>query len=407
MQQKNIPFEQLEEAVLSQLKSQSYMDSTLRLYRIRFARIHEFLSEGGIRFYSPEAGQKFLASLYCQRSTMSGYVCAVRRLDDFLADRPYRCHHGGEAIRLPESYAEMLQEYLFECREAGNRPATLRAKETAASRFLQFLWENGCQELRSLDAALASRALLIFENRDDYARVRSFLSFLADRSTTETDLSGIVPRHRRKKVLPTVYTVEEIKKAEKAIDVSTETGRRDLAIVLLATRMGLRAGDIAKLRLDEIDLTTGYLHIIQEKTLVPLTLRMPEEVIEAIKAYLDNRPYKAADGYVFHSLSAPYGKVTSSIIRHAVNNSLSAAGIDTSGRKHGPHAFRSSLASSMVNDGASYETVRRILGHTDPDVIKHYARTDIENLRLCAIDPPPPSGLFEECLFGKEMAGHV
>jgi hypothetical protein len=47
-----------------------------------------------------------------------------------------------------------------------------------------------------------------------------------------------------------------------------------------------------------------------------------------------------------------------------------------------------------VNDGTPYEVVRRILGHSDPDVIKHYAKADIENLRMCSIDPPVPTGLF-------------
>ena len=62
---------------------------------------------------------------------------------------------------------------------------------------------------------------------------------------------------------------------------------------------------------------------------------------------------------------------------------------------------------SMVNDGGSYETVRKILGHTDPDVIKHYAKTDIENLRFCAIAPPVPSGLFNDYLSGKKVISHV
>ena len=61
----------------------------------------------------------------------------------------------------------------------------------------------------------------------------------------------------------------------------------------------------------------------------------------------------------------------------------------------------------MVNDGVSYEIVRRILGHSDPDVIKHYAKADIENLRLCSIEPPAPSGLFYEYLSGKEVSCHV
>ena len=90
------------------------------------------------------------------------------------------------------------------------------------------------------------------------------------------------------------------------------------------------------------------------------------------------------------------GRITTSIIRHALNECFAAANVNTAGKKHGPHAFRSSLASSMVNDNASYEVVRRILGHSNPDVIKHYAKADIENLRMCSIDPPIPTGIFHD-----------
>lgn len=103
----------------------------------------------------------------------------------------------------------------------------------------------------------------------------------------------------------------------------------------------------------------------------------------------------------------PYGRITTSIIRHTVTNHMKSAGIDIPRRKHGPHAFRSSLASSMVNDDVSYATVRRILGHTDPNVIKHYAKTDIEHLRLCSIEPPSPKGIFKDYLSGRGKIRHV
>lgn len=407
MKEKNIPFNQLEEAVLTQLKEQGYMDSTLIIYRRTFDRIHRLLIESCQQFYCSEAGKEFLSRTHVKDSTQSAYSCAVRRLDDYINDRPYRCHHGGEMYPVPQSYSEVLNAYLTHCTEKGNRPATIKSKEVTTARFLNFLQENGCRSIEDLNTGLISRALLIFDNKDNYPRVRQLLSFLSDSSLTVTDFSGIVPSYSRRKVLPTIYTVAEIKKAEQAIDPSTETGRRDKAMILLATRMGMRAGDIAKLKKDEIDFSTGYLHFIQEKTLVPLTLQMPDEVSDALQKYLDNQTYSFQDDYVFHSLSAPYGKVTSGIIRHAVNRYLTSAGIDVSHRKHGPHALRSSLASSMVNDGGSYETVRRILGHTDPDIIKHYARSDIANLRLCSIEPPPPSGLFKEYLTGKEVISHV
>lgn len=106
-------------------------------------------------------------------------------------------------------------------------------------------------------------------------------------------------------------------------------------------------------------------------------------------------------------MTAPYEHITPSIIRHIVNDSLNGAGIDINGRKHGPHALRSSLASSMVNDGVSYDIVRRILGHSDPDVIKHYAKADIENLRLCSLEPPVPSGYFSDYLSRKKVIRRV
>jgi site-specific recombinase XerD len=79
---------------------------------------------------------------------------------------------------------------------------------------------------------------------------------------------------------------------------------------------------------------------------------------------------------------------------------FTSAGVSISGKKHGPHALRSSLASSMINGGVSYEVTRHMLGHYDPEAIKHYAKVDIENLRSYAIDIPEPSGVFEEILNG-------
>lgn len=406
MEEKKIPFNQLKEAVLCQLKEHGYKDSTLTNYRRFYDRITSFLTNNGIVYYSSEIGKEFLASTHVKSITQVAYTCAVRRLDDYINNRPYRCHHGGETLRIPECYVEVLNSYICRCKEKGNRKSTVKAKEVTITQLLNFLWENDCYELSCLNPSLLTRALLIYRNKDNYSQVREFLTYLSNTGITTIDFSGIVPHYRKKKVLPTVYTVDEITRLEQTINPTTEKGCRDLAMILLATRMGLRAGDISKLRCDEIDFSNGYIRIIQEKTLVPLILQMPVDVSVAIRNHLDNRT-RNSDEYVFHSLSAPYERVTPSIIRHAVNDYLIAAKIDTSERKCGPHALRSSMASSMVNDGASYETVRRILGHTDSDVIKHYARSDIANLKLCSIDAPPASGLFKKYLHGEEMISHV
>ena len=77
------------------------------------------------------------------------------------------------------------------------------------------------------------------------------------------------------------------------------------------------------------------------------------------------------------------------------------AGIDQDEKKHGQHELMSSLATSMVNDDIPTETIRKILGHTDPDAIKHYAKVDIKHLREYAIAAPAADGSFLDFLYGR------
>ena len=407
MSNNDIPFAELMNEVINQLKSWQYMDSTLITYRRIYKRILAFLAEHGTDVYTHEFGKAFIDGSNVCKSTLSSYICAVRRLDDYIDGKPYRCHHDNPKLEAPLEFSDILSEYLHECERSGNKPLTVLSKEKTCVSFLNQVAHNGCFDLLKLDAGIITRALLVYSNKDNYARVRQFLQYLAVEGITEVDFSGMVPHYKRTIPLPTVYTPEEIYQMETSIDTSTITGKRNLAIIRLASRMGLRAGDITALKLSEIDFIGGYITITQEKTNVPLALQMPSDVSEALKVYLENDKYFLKDGYVFHSMTAPYGRITTSVIRHVLNECVHNANINVAGRKHGSHALRSSLASSMVNDGASYEVVRRILGHTDLNVIKRYAKADIENLRLCAIDPPPASGLFLEYLSGKEVISHV
>lgn len=408
MAEKTLNFHKLSDCVINQLKKQNYMDSTLMVYRRIYNRIYSLMKKLGIETYTPEIGRQFLDSVNVCRSTFSAYTCAVRRLNDYIDDIPYRCHHGSQLEKVPEDLSNILNEYLNECSNTGNKSPTILAKKKTCVRFLNCIKQIGCNDIGDLNAGKISQALLIYDNKDNYARIRQFLRYLYDSGLIKTDFSGIVPHYKRRSVLPTTYTPSEIKKVENAIDTATDTGKRDRAIILLATRMGLRSGDIAKLKWSEVDLNSGYIHLRQEKTGIPLSLQMPEAVMAAITTFLESAKSSGrCDEYVFHGMSAPYGRITTSIIRHATDRYFHKAGIDTSRKKHGPHTFRSSLASSMVNDGVSYETVRRILGHSDLNVIKHYAKVDIENLRLCALDPPRPKGIFADYLSGKKVVRHV
>jgi site-specific recombinase XerD len=131
-----------------------------------------------------------------------------------------------------------------------------------------------------------------------------------------------------------------------------------------------------------------------------IELSLIKAVKDALLDYISNGRPDSGEKKIFLRKSAPYSPITTSVIRFEFSKYFKLAGINTSGKKHGPHSFRSSLATSMVNDNVPYEAVRKLLGHVDPDAIKHYAKLDVEKLRLCSIETIKPSGLFKSFLEG-------
>ena len=95
--------------------------------------------------------------------------------------------------------------------------------------------------------------------------------------------------------------------------------------------------------------------------------------------------------------------MTKSEVIACFRRALRKAKIERGNRGYGPRVFRSSLASSMVNDGIPYEAVRKTLGHIDPNAISHYARLDIESLRFYALPVPKATGAFADFLAGRRV----
>ena len=162
---------------------------------------------------------------------------------------------------------------------------------------------------------------------------------------------------------------------------------------------GLRSGDIVKLKIEDIK-GKKEINIIQQKTEKALHLPLIEDVSVAIDDYLAVRPSSMARE-IFINIYAPYNPISTGTIRNLLKKYMSVADIDVGNRKKGPHALRSSLASSMVNDDVSYETVRKVLGHSSNNAIKHYARIDVEKLRQYCLEPPQVSGHFKAFLTGE------
>lgn len=363
------------------------------------------MHQNTITVFSSEVGDAFFKDYIASHEISVSYQKAINtvlgRLNDYSEGKKYHLQRRKPPVNLPENYAVLLENYLSFCEQSGNRKETIKGKRKFCGDFLFHLISLGCNNIGNIDFSRICKACLMFDNKDAWAAIRMFLKYLYEERIVEYDYSTLVPSYTRPFVIPTTYSEDEILRFENAIDQSSKTGIRDYAMLLLATRLGMRSGDIARLTFNEIDFDREFIHIIQEKTLQPLELPIFPEIKAAIINYIENARPKVKDEYhIFLRHNAPYQKITTSVIRFATTKYFRKAGINISDKKHGLHTFRSSLASSMVNDQVPYDAVRKVLGHTDPNAIKYYAKIDIERLREYSIAVPAPSGVFDVFLNG-------
>jgi site-specific recombinase XerD len=207
---------------------------------------------------------------------------------------------------------------------------------------------------------------------------------------------------------PTVYSAEEISRVENSFDLTAPNGIRNYAITLLMTRYGIRACDVAALTIDNVDFANNRLRFIQQKTNEPWEGELISEAKTALQNYITNvRPNINECSQIFITLSVPYAPIGGSHINTMIGQQFQNANINIAGKRHGSRAFRSSIASNMINDGVPTEVVRNILGHETEYAIKHYARIDIERMRFCALSVPEPMGIFAQMLSGKKAIFHV
>jgi site-specific recombinase XerD len=171
-------------------------------------------------------------------------------------------------------------------------------------------------------------------------------------------------------------------------DHSTEVGKRDYAILLLLARLGLRAGEVVKLRLEDLHWTNGEI-IVRGKGAFCEALPLIQEVGEAIVDYLEQGRPKCASRHLFLRSKAPLRGFASSVaISTLVRRALERVGQDPPSK--GAHLFRHGLACSMLHQGATLEEIGEILRHRHPDTTALYAKVDLPRLR--ALAAPWPGG---------------
>ena len=186
-----------------------------------------------------------------------------------------------------------------------------------------------------------------------------------------------------------IFSDADKRKLAAAPDRSSDVGKRDKAVIMLAIDCGLRSSDICNLKLTDIDWRTASLNIVQKKTGTQISVPFSYESGDALADYILNARGPSPLPYVFLKKSYFDSAMTSALLCQRLKKLMEKAGITRpASEKINMHTFRRSLGTSLVDSGENLEMVAQILGHKDKEATKGYISVSERMLRLCALPMP-------------------
>jgi site-specific recombinase XerD len=261
----------------------------------------------------------------------------------------------------PTAQQVVLQQFrLYLERERGLSAATVVNYTPIIRDFLSDRFQTGDIDLQTVSASditgfVQRQAERIHSKRAPLvvSALRSFLRHLLYRGVIHTDLSACVPTIATWSLseIPKFLPADQIQRVLDSCDRSTALGKRNYAILLLLARLGLRAGEVVALTLDDTDWEAGVI-TVRGKGKRVAQLPIPADVGAAIVEYLrDGRP-RLTNRRLFIRQKAPLAGFANSVaICSLVDRALEKAGVASTYR--GSHLFRHSLATQMVNNGCN------------------------------------------------------
>jgi site-specific recombinase XerD len=272
-------------------------------------------------------------------------------------------------------------------RHRGAKPATLRLYCRDATTMLESLgddvsgWDPKRVRTFLLDS-VCKCGISTAEKRITSAR--AFLRYLCVQDLCWAGLDQAVPTlaHWRLSTFPQCLSPDDVQRLIDACDDQSLRALRDRAIILLLVRLGVRAGDLANLRLRDIEWETGTLRV-SGKGRYEVRLPLPQDAGEALLRYLESRSRVTGSDGVFVRNIAPFRPyVSGDGISSVVKRALKRAKVSSPAK--GAHLLRHTAATEMLRHGLPLEQIGMILRHRGIDTTAYYARIDFALLRRIA-----------------------
>ena len=392
----------------AELMRLGYKDSTMIWYRGCWRRLEKFFASVGVEEFSRDLAMMWVdesCGFFAkeQAGTLKPTDVYLFRVAQMLGD--YQAHgavlrrYSRSISRLTGDGADTVARFQMWLRTADRAASTVRTYTTVAGEFLAFLDTRGgladCDAgaVEAFVATLAGNQFKTVEQK--LCALRSFVRFASGDGLVDAAVLNTVPtvKSRKHTRIPSVWDPAEVTKILDAVDRGNPCGKRDYAIILLVTRLGLRGIDIKRLEFSDFDWPGNRLSIVQAKTGRRVWLPLLKDVGWAVIDYIRSGRPDSDCRQVFLRHTAPIGPFSDQdhlhqiLVKHA-----RAAHVPVSEkRRHGMHSLRHSLATRLMEDGTPVEQIADILGHQSVGSTGLYLKSSLSLLAKCALDPDQPA----------------
>ena len=399
--------QQATEFILSTLVKQDFSSRTIHSYRSIYQKLNDYIQKKSfaeidetvfVNFLQAEC-QICVPSVYTKGHSkpIGGVIKPITVLDYYLLTGKidHRARMRTPPVECPDGFIESYTSFIEFLQFKELSSSSIRNNCVITEKMIQYLVQDG---ITSVDMISSKDVLSILPKFQTYLAhsfsfvlyaIRNYLTFLFKNGYLEEELSWVLPRLRVSKntKIPHSWSKEELKAILNAVDRANPTGKRDYAILLLIIQTGLRAADIRKLNLNDIDWKLHKIHIVTEKNANIVDLPLLDSTGWAIIDYLRNGRPKTICENVFIRHIPPYESLGSAAgLDSALYRYITKAGIAIKeGERHGLHTLRNSFAKNMLDCGTPLPVISQALGHRNVNTTAIYLKIDINGLRQCAL----------------------
>jgi integrase len=365
----------------AELARLGYKPSTMVWYRGCWRRLENFFASRGVREFSLDVAMAWVDQA-CggffdkeRAGTLKAtdvYLFRVAgMLDDFAVHGAVLRRYSRTVGGLSAEQADVVARFQASLQAAGCAASTVRGYGTVAGEFCAFTGRRG--GLAGLTPAVIGAFVTTLTGyqaktvEHKLCALRSFLRFAASEGLIDGAVLEAVPpaKSTRQARIPSVWDPADVTKILQAVDRGNPCGKRDYAIILLITRLGLRGVDVKRLRFADLDWPGNRLSIVQAKTGHRVQLPLLKDVGWAIIDYIRHGRPRSDCPQVFLRHTAPIGPFSDQDHLHQILAKHARAAHVPVGeqRRHGMHSLRHTLATRLLEDGTPVEQIADILGH--------------------------------------------